>query len=112
LDPVVVDATLSGLRDSESVVLEKLLQSGAQTPQRETAITMLSATIARAGQDAAIGNVLAFIGDAARVDWQRSALLRGVEVAVLNAPVREARMPFPGPRPRLPADEADNARCV
>jgi glucose/arabinose dehydrogenase len=47
-DPVVVDATLSGLRGSEPVVLEKLLQSGEQTPQRETAIAMLAATIVRA----------------------------------------------------------------
>ena len=50
-DPVVVDATLSGLHGRESVVLEKLLQSGDQTPQRETAITMLAATIVRGGQD-------------------------------------------------------------
>ncbi|MGB2717440.1 MAG: hypothetical protein WBC51_24870, partial [Vicinamibacterales bacterium] len=83
-DPVVVDATLSGLRGSESVVLEKLLQSAGQTPQRETAITMLAATIVRAGQDAAIHGVLASIADAGKIDWQRSALLRGAEVAVLN----------------------------
>lgn len=86
-DPVVVDATLSGLRGSEPVVLEKLLQSGEQSTQRETAITMLAATIVRAGQDAAIHNVLAAAADGARIDWQRSAMLRGVEVAVLNTPM-------------------------
>ena len=45
LDAVAVDATLSGLRGSDSAVLAKVLQGGDQTPQRETAITMLAATI-------------------------------------------------------------------
>ena len=48
---------------------------------------MLAATIVRGGQDAAILNVLASVGDAGRSDWQRSALLRGAEVAVLNSPM-------------------------
>ena len=103
-DPVVVDATLSGLRGSEPVVLEKLLQSGDQTPQRETAITMLAATIVRGGQDAAIQNVLASIGEAGRGEWQRSAVLRGAEGAVLNAPM-------PGTGARRGAPPIANAPC-
>jgi mono/diheme cytochrome c family protein/glucose/arabinose dehydrogenase len=103
-DPVVVDATLSGLRGRESVVLEKLLQSGDQTPQRETAITMLAATIVRGGQDAAILTVLAAVGDTGRSDWQRSALLRGAEVAVLNSPT-------PGSVARRTAPAIANAPC-
>ena len=64
-------------------MLEKLLQSGEQTPQRETAITMLAAMIVRGGQDAAIQSVLAAIGRrGSEPSWQRSALLRGAEVAV------------------------------
>ena len=103
-DPVVVDATLSGLRGSEPVVLEKLLQTGDQTPARETAITMLAATIVRGGQDAAIHNVLASIGDTGRSEWQRSALLRGAEGAVLNAPM-------PGSAGRRGAPPIANAPC-
>ena len=103
-DPVVVDATLSGLRGSESVVLEKLLQSGDQTPQRETAITMLAATIVRAGADAPILNVLASVGDTKRGDWQRSALLRGAEVALLNSPA-------PGSVARRATPQITNAPC-
>ena len=103
-DPVVVDATLSGLHGRESVVLEKLLQSGDQTPQRETAITMLAATIVRGGQEAAILNVLACVGDAGRSDWQRSALLRGAEVAALNSPM-------PGGVARRAAAPIANAPC-
>jgi mono/diheme cytochrome c family protein/glucose/arabinose dehydrogenase len=103
-DPVVVDAALSGLRGSEPVVLEKVLQSAEQTPQRDTAIIMLAATIVRAGQDAAIHDVLAAIGNAGRTDWQRSALLRGAEVAVLN-------MPMPGTAGRRGAPPIANAPC-
>lgn len=103
-DPVVVDATLSGLRGSEPVVLEKLLQGGEQTPQRETAITMLAATIVRGGQDASTQSVLTSIGDAGRSEWQRSALLRGAEGAVLNATM-------PGTGGRRGAPPIANAPC-
>jgi hypothetical protein len=41
-DPVVMDAALSGLRGSETAVLERLMQGkGAQTLQREAAIAMV-----------------------------------------------------------------------
>ena len=103
-DPVVVDATLSGLRGGESAVLETLLQSAEQTPQRETAITMLAATIVRGGQDAAVLNVLASAADTGRSGWQRSALLRGAEVAVLNSPM-------PGTVARRAAPPIANAPC-
>jgi mono/diheme cytochrome c family protein/glucose/arabinose dehydrogenase len=85
-DPIVMDAALSGLRGSEPAVLERLLQNGAErTPQRETAITMIAATIVRGGQDMAIQNILTPLADAGRPGWQRAALLRGAEVAVLGA---------------------------
>jgi mono/diheme cytochrome c family protein/glucose/arabinose dehydrogenase len=90
-DPMAMDAALSGVRGAEAAVLEKLLQkatdTGAQTPQREAAITMIAAMLIRGGQDATIQNVLASIADESRPAWQRSALLRGAEVAVLGAPM-------------------------
>jgi mono/diheme cytochrome c family protein/glucose/arabinose dehydrogenase len=103
-DPVVVDASLSSLRGSESAVLEQLLQRSEQTPQRDTALTMLAATIIRAGQDATIQNVFAAVGSAGRAEWQRAALLRGAEVAVLNAPM-------PGNAGRRGAPPIANAPC-
>jgi mono/diheme cytochrome c family protein/glucose/arabinose dehydrogenase len=84
-DPVVTDAAISGLRGSETVVLEALLASAADTPPRSAAITMLAATIVAAGQDDVIQPLLARIADDAGPAWQRSALLRGVEVTVLGA---------------------------
>ena len=84
-DPITLDAGLSGLRGSEAAVLEKLLVSSTQTPQRDAAITMLAATIVRSGQEAAVQTLFVWLGDDSRPGWQRSAVLRGAEVAVLDA---------------------------
>jgi mono/diheme cytochrome c family protein len=87
-DPVAADAALSGARGSEPAVLEKLLQMDApQTAAHDAAIVMVSATIVRGGQDASIQTALAMVADAARPAWQRSAVLRGAEVALVpNTP--------------------------
>ena len=97
-DPIALDATLSGLRGSEAAVLEKMLQvrragrteqqrSRAEAGRHEAAITMLSATILRGARTAPFKNVFAWTADANRPGWQRSALLRGAEVALLDAPM-------------------------
>jgi mono/diheme cytochrome c family protein/glucose/arabinose dehydrogenase len=99
-DPVTLDAALSGLRGGEAGVLEKLMRTGTrQTPQREASITMIAATIVRSAQEAGIQDLFAWIGDGSRSPWQRSALLRGAEVALLGSPM-------PGtPAPRVSANE-------
>ena len=84
-DPIAVDAALSGARGSELAVLERLLQSAGETPQRSAAITMLAATIVRVGDDAPVQTLMQRAADTARASWQRSALLRGAEVALLGA---------------------------
>jgi mono/diheme cytochrome c family protein len=88
-DPVTMDAALSGARGSEPALLEKLQQSNdPQTAAHDAAIVMVSATIMRAGQDAAVQTVLAAIADAVRPTWQRAALLRGAEIALVpNTPM-------------------------
>jgi mono/diheme cytochrome c family protein/glucose/arabinose dehydrogenase len=101
-DPIALDAALSGVRGAEGAVLENVLQATGQTPQRETAITMIAATIVRTGQDDGIQKILAAIADAARPLWQRSALLRGAEVALLGAampgaPARRGGAALPAP---------------
>jgi mono/diheme cytochrome c family protein len=72
--------------------------------RRDTAQRLLAATIVRGAQDAAIQNVLASIGDTGKSEWQRSALLRGAEGAVLNAPM-------PGTAGRRGAPPIANAPC-
>jgi mono/diheme cytochrome c family protein/glucose/arabinose dehydrogenase len=95
-DPVAMDAALSGLRGLEVAALDTLLRSSGQTPQREAALTMMVATIMRGADDATIEKVFERVTEETRANWQRSALLRGAEVAVLKAPM-------PGPPP--PDDE-------
>ncbi|HMF60084.1 MAG TPA: c-type cytochrome, partial [Vicinamibacterales bacterium] len=87
-DPVVMDAALSGVRGSEAAVLEKLLNgSEPPTSARDAAITMLTATIIRSGAEPAVQDVLARTGEEARPEWQRSAMMRGAEVALLGIPM-------------------------
>jgi mono/diheme cytochrome c family protein/glucose/arabinose dehydrogenase/HEAT repeat protein len=82
-DPIVVDAALSGLRGSELAVLDRLLQGTAESPQRSAAITMLAATLVRAGDNAPVQALMQRVAENTRAGWQRSALLRGAEVALL-----------------------------
>src|SRR5688572_4603931 len=84
-DPIAVDAALSGARGVELAVLDRLLQGTGETPQRSAAITMLAATIVRVGEDAPVQTLLARVAETSRVNWQRFALLRGAEVALLGA---------------------------
>jgi mono/diheme cytochrome c family protein/glucose/arabinose dehydrogenase len=105
-DPVTLDAALSSLRGREAVVLERLMRTASgPTPQRQISITMLAATIVRSAQEEAIQNLLAWIADGSRDVSQRSALLSGLEVALLGAampattPPRVAATPATGPVP-------------
>ena len=84
LDPIVMDAAISGLRGRESAVLDRLLVA-TSTPQREAAIAMLAATIVRAGLNTPIQELLQRAADPSRPEWQRAALLRGAEVTLLGA---------------------------
>ena len=86
-DPVVVDAALSGSAGSESALLETLLETKSESPQRAAAITMLAATVVRAGQDAPVQALFDRIARHDRPIWQRSALLRGAEE---RSPARRA----------------------
>jgi putative membrane-bound dehydrogenase-like protein len=105
--PITLDAALSGVRGGEAAMLERLLDTTAETPQREAAITMLTATLMRGGQEAAALKLFAWAADARHHPWQRAALLRGAEVALLGA-----AMPGPLPPRRVsPAAAAPDAPC-
>ena len=85
-DPFAVDAALSGIRGLEVDVLERLLQSRAATAARiDGAITMLAATVVRGGQDAAVQRIFTALAAEGRAEWQREALMRGAEIALLGA---------------------------
>src|SRR5262245_61280303 len=113
-DPIVVDAALSGLRGSEGGVLDRMFASTTQTPQRETAITMLAGTIVRGGQDSAIQAMFKVLANDSRPEWQRSAVLRGAEVSVLGAPMpgsSAARRGGPPPGVTLPCPTCPGGRA-
>ncbi|HSK95067.1 MAG TPA: HEAT repeat domain-containing protein, partial [Euzebyales bacterium] len=105
-NPITLDAALSGLRGGEAVVLERLLATTTDSPQRTAAITMLAATLVRSGQEVAVQDLFARAADERRHLWQRTALLRGAEVALLGAP-----MPGPPPPRRGAAAPAAGAPC-
>ena len=90
-DPVTIDAVLSGVRGMEPTVLDKLFadSKSAQTHAEAVgaSITMLAATIVRSGQDAAIQRLFTSVADGNRSAGERSALLRGAEIALLGAPM-------------------------
>ena len=90
-DPVTVDAVLSGIRGTEPAVLDKLLaDSGSPQANAEAlgaSIAMLAATIVRSGQDAAIQKLFVSVAEENRSAGERSALLRGAEIALLGAPM-------------------------
>jgi mono/diheme cytochrome c family protein len=93
-DPVVMDAALSGLRGGELATIEKMLAGATtETPQRADTLTMLANLVVRGGQDTAVQSLLARVADTTRPAWQRSAILRGAEVALLGR-----AMPAPAAR--------------
>jgi len=84
-NPLVVDSALSALHGEEAKVLDRVLQSTAQTPARDAAVTMLAATVVRAADEPSVQELFRKIVDEVRPLWQRSALLRGAEVTLLSA---------------------------
>ena len=114
-DPVLVDAALSGIRGLEPAVLERLAGAGAAwTPARESALIMLTATIVRGGQDAAVQQVLAAISEESRPAAVRGAIMRGAEVALLGAPPPgspDGRRGGPPPATGLPCPTCAGGRA-
>ena len=82
-DPITVDAALSGIQGSEPLMLDKVLQTAGQVQSAplDGAIPMLAAAIARSNNETAIQRLFATITEENRAAWQRSAVLRGVEIA-------------------------------
>jgi mono/diheme cytochrome c family protein/glucose/arabinose dehydrogenase len=108
-DPVVMDAAISSLRGVESVALDRLSEAASvASPQKDAAVTMLGATIARAGEDATVQALLARAADPGAASWTRAAILRGLEISLLGvampgspagrgAPIASTGKPLPCP---------------
>ncbi len=106
-DPVTMDAALSGLRGSELAALGVLAgRPGGETPERAAVMSMLAAMLVRSAEETGAQALLSRVADPARPEWERSALLRGAEIALLNGP-----MPGNPPRRGGPPPAAANAPC-
>jgi mono/diheme cytochrome c family protein len=88
LDPIVADTALSGLEGGEPSALTILLGFGGEpTASREAAVVLLAATIVKSGHESTVSDLFQWTADAGHPAWQRAALLRGAEIAVLGAPM-------------------------
>jgi mono/diheme cytochrome c family protein len=84
-DPILVDAALTGLAGRESAVLQRLLETPAETPQKTAVMTTLAATIVKSAQDKTVQDLLHTIAEEARPAWQRRALIAGAEAVLAGA---------------------------
>ena len=96
-DPITVDAALTDLAGRESAVLQRFLESPAQTPQRTAVITTFAATIVKGGQDTAVQALLHTIAEESRPAWQRQALLAGAEAVIAGGALPGAAPAGGGP---------------
>jgi mono/diheme cytochrome c family protein len=62
-----------------------LAPSQTESPQRSATIAMLAAMVIRSAQDEPVQRVLALVADDSLMAWQRTAVLRGAEVALVGA---------------------------
>ena len=98
-------------------VLDRLMRDGApQTPQhhaqREASIAMLAATIVRGGEEESVQALFARLADERGASWQRAALMRGGEIALLGATMPGTPAPAaPLPR-RIPRRRARRVRAA
>ena len=100
-DPIVVDAAISSLKGMEADVLTKIMQgsglgargsglggqgkpaSAAAMPGE--AVAMLAAAVAKSGDAAGVQRAIDVVADPSQPEWQRLALLKGLD-AGLPAP--------------------------
>ena len=80
-DPVVVDATISGLRGSEREVFDRVIRRAFETGKADT-LAMLAAAMTRSGNAADIEMLLTRAIGRSGTAWQRSALLEGIDAGL------------------------------
>ena len=81
-DPVTVDATISGLRGSESEALGRVVQSRAADAVTDP-VAMLAAAVARSGDLAGVQQIVARVAGMNTAPWQRLALLQGLDTGLV-----------------------------
>ncbi|MGH9371329.1 MAG: DUF7133 domain-containing protein, partial [Vicinamibacterales bacterium] len=80
-DPILVDATISGLRGSEAGVLLRVMSADPHV-RKPDPVSMLTAAVARSGDLAAVEQILGRVTDAATSPAARLALLQGLDTGL------------------------------
>ncbi len=82
-DPIIVDAAVSSLKGSEAEVLTRIIQAKPPASAAPTeAVAMLAAAVAKSGDVAAVQRAIDVIADASQPEWQRKALLQGLDAGL------------------------------
>ena len=86
-DPIIVDAAVSSLSGVEAEVLAKVLQAKAAAAPASAAapgeaVSMLAGAVAKSGDVAGVQKVIDVAVDASRPEWERTALLRGLDAGL------------------------------
>ena len=86
-DPIIVDAAISSLKGIEAEVLAKVMQAKTAPATRadREAVAMLAAAVAKSGDVAAVQRVIDVAADASQPEWQRTALLQGLDAGCRRA---------------------------
>jgi mono/diheme cytochrome c family protein len=108
-DPIAVDAVISGLRGKELETLTRLWDGGAQTAD---ALSMLAGAIARSGELASVQHVLSRATAADSADWQRLAMLKGLDAGLPAPSAPRGRRPQEKPPIVLPQEPAELSRLA
>jgi mono/diheme cytochrome c family protein len=92
-DPIMVDAAVSSLNGVEADVLAKVMQAKTAVTAPNEAVSMLAGAVAKSGDVAAVQHVIDVVVDASRPDWERTALLKGLDAGLppRGAPGRGGR---------------------
>ena len=85
-DPILVDAAVSSLSGVEADVLTRVMQAkpaGTPAPAAPNeAVAMLAGAVAKSGDVTAVQHVIDVVVDAARPEWERTALLKGLDAGL------------------------------
>jgi mono/diheme cytochrome c family protein len=83
-DPIMVDATISSLNGVEAEVLAKVMQANGapQAAVPADAVSMLAGAVAKSGDAAAVQHVIEVVADLSRPEWERKALLQGLDAGL------------------------------
>jgi mono/diheme cytochrome c family protein/glucose/arabinose dehydrogenase len=83
-DPILVDATISGLRGAEAEMLDRVLQASPQAGEAD-AVTMLAAAVGKSADVPSVEKVLARAAGAGAPAWQQRAILQGLDTGLPSA---------------------------